>query len=327
MNLFEVEKQLIDLFVTEKKNWVSIYLLLKLVEEETLWKENYNSYTQWIKEFAVRSKVHESTIWHTKKMGSVYEKYAEMRKNKGLEVDDIKNTKVSANNLVILEKISKYSPEKTEELADKIFTKEISKTDLQEIYRAVRPSKNNDKISNSIVKTDNEVRTEKMKESIKASNILSSLYEYENWLGKKKERKYFKSTYEQDKIQCFAEFPLFTGTTRHSRRIDFLCVENLTTQNLWELNIHGVEIKISEYDLLNDKKYSEYVEFLDYFYLAVPKELKEVALKNKLKSCGLLIISKNETSNKFDIEIVEVPSKLNPTRKEETLRSIVLKLL
>lgn len=186
MNLIDVEKQLIDLFITEKKNWVSIYLLLKLVEEKSLWKENYNSYTQWIKEFAIRSKVHESTIWHTKKMGSVYEKYAEMRKNKGLEVDDIKNTKVSANNLVILEKISKYSPEKTEELAEKIFTKEISKTDLQEIYRAVRPKKNNDKTYNSIIKTDNEVRSEKIEESIKASNILSSLYEYENWLGKKR---------------------------------------------------------------------------------------------------------------------------------------------
>lgn len=327
MNLIDVEKQLIDLFITEKKNWVSIYLLLKLVEEKSLWKENYNSYTQWIKEFAIRSKVHESTIWHTKKMGSVYEKYAEMRKNKGLEVDDIKNTKVSANNLVILEKISKYSPEKTEELAEKIFTKEISKTDLQEIYRAVRPKKNNDKTYNSIIKTDNEVRSEKIEESIKASNILSSLYEYENWLGKKKEKKYFKSTYEQDKIQCFAEFPLFTGTTRHSRRIDFLCVENLTTQNLWELNIHGVEIKISEYDLLNDKKYSEYIEFLDYFYLAVPKELKEIALKNKLKSCGLLIIFKDENSNKFNIEVVELPTKLNAPRKEETLRSIILKLL
>lgn len=75
-NLSDIEKQLMELFISERKNWVSIYLLLKIVDEEMLWRGSYNSYTQWVKEFAVRSKVHESSIWHTKKMGSVYEKYS-----------------------------------------------------------------------------------------------------------------------------------------------------------------------------------------------------------------------------------------------------------
>lgn len=325
-NLADIEKQLIELFISERKNWVSIYLLLKIVDEEMLWRGSYNSYTQWVKEFAVRSKVHESSIWHTKKMGAVYEKYSKQMEAKGLKVDNIKNTKVSANNLVVLEKISKYSPEKTEELAEKIFKKEITKNDLEEIYRAVRPSiKPRDRISS---KTDDEVRVEKIKDGIKTSNILSSLYEYESWLGKKKERKYFKSSYEQDKIQCFAEFPLFTGTTRHSRRIDFLCVENMTSENLWELNIHGIEIKVNEHDLLNDEKYTEYTEFLDYFYLAVPEELEEVAKKNRFNGCGLIVIFKDiQNSNKFIAKVVENPTKLTPFRREDTLTSITLKLL
>lgn len=194
-NLVDIEKQLIELFISERKNWVSIYLLLKIVDEEILWRGNYNSYTQWIKEFAVRSKVHESSIWHIKKMGAVYEKYSKKMEAKGMKVDDIKNTKVSANNLVVLEKISKYSPERTEELVEKIFKKEITKNDLEEIYRAVRPSKINNENNNSIAfKTDGEIRTEKIKNNIKASTILSTLYEYENWLGQKKVRKYFKSS-------------------------------------------------------------------------------------------------------------------------------------
>ena len=298
-NLVDIEKQLIELFISERKNWVSIYLLLKIVDEEILWRGNYNSYTQWIKEFAVRSKVHESSIWHIKKMGAVYEKYSKKMEAKGMKVDDIKNTKVSANNLVVLEKISKYSPERTEELVEKIFKKEITKNDLEEIYRAVRPSKINNENNNSIAfKTDGEIRTEKIKNNIKASTILSTLYEYENWLGQKKVRKYFKSSYEQDKIQCFSEFPVYTGSTKKSRRIDFLAVENMTTDNLWELNIHGIEIKVTESDFINDEKYTEYTEFVDYFYLAVPEELKDIALKNKFKDCGLIVISKDKT-NKF----------------------------
>ena len=140
-NLVDIEKKLIELFISERKNWVSIYLLLKIVYEEMLWRVNYNSYTQWVKEFAIRSKVHESSIWHIRKMGAVYEKYSKQMESKGMKVEDIKNTKVSANNLVILEKIDKYSPEKTEELVEKIFNKEITKNDLEEIYRAVRPNK------------------------------------------------------------------------------------------------------------------------------------------------------------------------------------------
>ncbi len=326
-NLVDIEKQLIELFISERKNWVSIYLLLKIVDEEILWRGNYNSYTQWIKEFAVRSKVHESSIWHIKKMGAVYEKYSKKMEAKGMKVDDIKNTKVSANNLVVLEKISKYSPERTEELVEKIFKKEITKNDLEEIYRAVRPSKINNENNNSIAfKTDGEIRTEKIKNNIKASTILSTLYEYENWLGQKKVRKYFKSSYEQDKIQCFSEFPVYTGSTKKSRRIDFLAVENMTTENLWELNIHGIEIKVTESDFINDEKYTEYTEFVDYFYLAVPEELKDIALKNKFKDCGLIVISKDKT-NKFIAKVIEAPARLNPLRREDTLTSIALKLL
>lgn len=301
--------------------------MLKIVDEEILWRGNYNSYTQWIKEFAVRSKVHESSIWHIKKMGAVYEKYSKKMEAKGMKVDDIKNTKVSANNLVVLEKISKYSPERTEELVEKIFKKEITKNDLEEIYRAVRPSKINNENNNSIAfKTDGEIRTEKIKNNIKASTILSTLYEYENWLGQKKVRKYFKSSYEQDKIQCFSEFPVYTGSTKKSRRIDFLAVENMTTENLWELNIHGIEIKVTESDFINDEKYTEYTEFVDYFYLAVPEELKDIALKNKFKDCGLIVISKDKT-NKFIAKVIEAPARLNPLRREDTLTSIALKLL
>jgi len=326
-NLVDIEKQLIELFISERKNWVSIYLLLKIVDEEILWRGNYNSYTQWIKEFAVRSKVHESSIWHIKKMGAVYEKYSKKMEAKGMKVDDIKNTKVSANNLVVLEKISKYSPERTEELVEKIFKKEITKNDLEEIYRAVRPSKINNENNNSIAfKTDGEIRTEKIKNNIKASTILSTLYEYENWLGQKKVRKYFKSSYEQDKIQCFSEFPVYTGSTKKSRRIDFLAVENMTTDNLWELNIHGIEIKVTESDFINDEKYTEYTEFVDYFYLAVPEELKDIALKNKFKDCGIIVISKDKT-NKFIAKVIEAPARLNPLRREDTLTSIALKLL
>lgn len=329
LNLKEIENKLEILMKIEKKNWADFYLLIKQVETEELWRGTYNSFTQWVKDFAVRTKTHESTIWYKKKAGEVYEKYAEIRKKKGLEVEEIQNSKVSINSLVILDKIDKYSSDKTEELVEKIFNKEITRNNLQDIYKAVRPNTEVKEKINSIYahKTDDEIRAEKIEESIKSSNILSTLYGIE-WLGKKKERKYFKSSYEQEKVQCFSEFPLFTGTTRHSRRIDFLCVENMTTENLWEINIHGIEIKVNEYDLLNDEKYTEYTEFVDFFYLAVSEELEEIAINNIFKGCGLIVVYKDkENSNRFIPKIIKKPNKLTPLRREDTLTSITLKLL
>ncbi|WP_300344620.1 MmcB family DNA repair protein [Fusobacterium sp.] len=329
LNLKEIENKLEILMKIEKKNWADFYLLIKRVETEELWRGAYNSFTQWVKDFAVRTKTHESTIWYKKKAGEVYEKYAEIRKKKGLEVEEIQNSKVSINSLVILDKIDKYSPDKTEELVEKIFNKEITRNNLQDIYKAVRPNTEVKEKINSIYahKTDDEIRAEKIEESIKSSNILSALYGIE-WLGKKKERKFFKSSYEQEKVQCFSEFPLFTGTTRHNRRIDFLCVENMTTENLWEINIHGIEIKVNEYDLLNDEKYTEYTEFVDFFYLAVSEELEEIAINNIFKGCGLIVVYKDkENSNRFIPKIIKKPNKLTPFRREDTLTSITLKLL
>lgn len=61
---------------------------------------------------------------------------------------------------------------------------------------------------------------------------------------------------------------------------------------MWELNIHEIEIKVSYNNLQSDEKYTEYTDFVDYFYLAVPKEREEVAKKNKFKGCGLIVIEK-----------------------------------
>ena len=41
-------------------------------------------------------------------------------------------------------------------------------------------------------------------------------------------------------------------------------IENLTTENVWDMYLHCIEIKVSKGDLLNDQKYTEYAEFVDF---------------------------------------------------------------
>ncbi|MCI6666866.1 MAG: MmcB family DNA repair protein [Romboutsia timonensis] len=323
LNLNTVEKELTSLLDYDKKNWTHFYILLKKVEDEKLWESKYKSFNQWVKDFCKKTKTHESIVWNRKKAGRVYESYQKIKAQKGEEVANIEDTNVSADALVILDKINRYDEEIASNLVDKVLNKEITNKDLREVYKGIRP----ENIShNPHFRTEKGERGEKQaKESnsenkITANKIVSTLCNIE-WLGIKKERKYFKSAFEQDKYRVFTEFPLYTGTSKRSRRVDLLIAENIQTEHIWELNLHGIEIKVSKSDLLNDTKYTEYAEFVDYMWLAVTEELVEEGLKNTFEDCGIISIKDNKAM------IVKQAKKLDSYRRMDTLTNIALKLI
>lgn len=347
--LQNIEKELSNLIDIDKRNWTHFYLLIKEVEDKELWKEKYKSFTQWVKSFCVNNKTHESIFWNRKKAGKVYETYQKVQADKGIEVPPIEKANVSADSLVILDKISKYDQEVASQLVDKVMNKGITKKDLREVYKSIRPdnpSRNphlkqvdlSDEleesqldisdVSGSLEGLEGEAGSSidyknklSRAEKLTANEIVKTLSDIE-WLGEKPKRKYFKSSFEQNKYRLFTEFPVFVGgESRKSRRMDILLAENLTTENVWDMYLHCIEIKVSKGDLLNDQKYTEYAEFIDFMWLAVPDELVEVAKENKFEGCGIISVSNNKAV------IIEKAQKLESFRKIETLKNIALKLI
>ena len=321
--LENIEKQITDLISLDKKNWTNFYTLLKKVEIERLWEEKYNSFTQWLKDFSIRNKIHESILWQRKKAGEVYQKYSEIQKKKGIEVKPLETANVSAENLVLLDKIMRNSPSNSTELAEKVFNNTITGKELRQIHNSVRPNRYDDLDDSDEEENENEKVSEDSSPVINTTDILGMLFNTESWIGTKTEKNYFSSFVT--KAQLLTEFPVFTGTSRHSRRIDLFCAENITTEYPWNLNLHGVEIKISKGDLLNDHKYTEYSEFVDYLWLAVPQDLQEIAIENKFTGCGLIVIERK--NDKLILKVIEKPKKLDPLKREETLTSLALKLM
>ena len=99
-----------------------------------------------------------------------------------------------------------------------------------------------------------------------------------------------------------------------------LICENLTEER-WKLNLHAVEIKVSKSDLINDHKYTEYADFTDYIWLAIPEELVADAKETKLDKCGILVIKDNK------VQVIEQAQRLDAIRREEWLSRLALKLL
>lgn len=331
-DISKLEKELVDIVNMDKNNWTHFYLIMKDIEENSLWQEvGERSFTSWVKNFCIKNSIHESIIWNRKKAGKVYESYQRIKEEQGVKVAPIEKANVSVDTLVLLDKINKKSPELASKLTDKAIHKEITREDLRNTYKSIRGdigsktynwNKTNDTdIDDNLSHAENEIEKALSNEiNITAPLIVNALSSSE-WLGVTKARKPFKTAFEQDKYRTFTEFPLYTGTSKKSRRIDVLICENLTGQS-WELNLHGVEIKVSKSDLLNDTKYSEYADFVDYMWLAIPKELIEVAKDNKFNSCGILVINGDNS-----IEIIEQATKIEGLLKKDTLTSIVLKIL
>lgn len=314
----EIETELSNIVRQDKKSWTHFYTLMKEVEEQELWRAaGQNSFTAWVKNFCINNKIHESIIWSRKKAGKVYERYAEEQKKKGIKVPSIESVNVPADTLVLLDKISSKAPEIATSLTEKALNRELSRSDLREAYKSIREKSDGSPAAAADPKA---TPKENAAEIVTATKIVSALTN-EEWLGRRKEKKYFKTSFERDKYKSFTEFPVYTGTTRKSRRIDVLVAENLTSENVWDLNIHGIEIKVSKSDLEKDQKFSEYSEFVDFMWLAIPEDLIECAKHNKFNSCGIIVIKNGKA------KILEQAKKLNPLEKIETLTSIALKLL
>lgn len=339
--LEQIEQEIKKVVDLDKKNWVKFYLLIKKVKEKDLWKvADKKSFTQWVKDLSIKTKTHESIIWNRFRAGEIYNLYAKRKKDKGVDVKDIEDTNISADSLVILDKISKHSPELADSLVDKVLNNEIKRKDLLTAYKTIRPEKSDFRTKEQIQRavsnsdetdeTKDEMDLDEIKDKITAASIVTTLAQLK-WLGKTTTNTGFKGyrnkseadTRINEKAKVFTEFRVFTGTTKKSRRIDLLAVENLTKDQFekYGVNLHGIEIKASKSDLINDKKYTEYAEFVDYIWLAIPLELVDVARDTKFEECGIIAVDKDNAV------IIEQAKRLTPELRIQTLTTAILKMM
>lgn len=328
----KIENQLKKLVEQDKNSWAKFYLLMKKVEDEELYKElDFKSFTAWLKDFAMKNKIHESVLWNKKKAGKVYESYMKTKQDQGVEVAPIEQANVGVDSLVLLDKISKKNADLGAELTEKAVNKEITRADLRNAYKTIRGDLKKDTGNKVIEKdkvlkengNDDTIKAEPKEENtanVTATNIVMALNNH-TWLGEKEVVKGFKGRFIERKYRALTEFPVYPGTTKKSRRIDVLVAENIKAKEHYNINLHGIEIKVAKWDFLNDTKYTEYAEFVDRLWIAIPESLLDVCTENTPKGVGILIFKDGK------IEIEREAKKIKPDRKQEALTTLALKLL
>lgn len=338
-NLKQIEAELETILSSDKRSWVELYVLLKEVQDNELYTPAFQSFSQWIKDFARRTHTHESILWARLKAGKVYADYQQTKQDQGISVPDLAEAKVAADSLVLLGKINKANKNIAADLADKVMAGELTRADLRQAYQDIKRSKGIRKVSTdphaAALKEAGEdgerqtAETEKEKIKIEASDIIYHLGSGIDWLTTPKPSALSRFEAKQPYrpvYKLIPEFSVYTGTSRHSRRVDALIAENHTTDNLWQINLHAVEIKVDKNDLINDQKYTEYSDYADYLWIAIPTELLPAAEASVPSGVGIITFDRDDNGNlmsKIESQATEYKAEL----KDKALSSMLVRVL
>lgn len=331
-DLRQIEAELTDVLDKEKRNWTKIYELMSRVEHEKLYeqKQNCKSFTQWVNVLAKDLHVHASGLWAKLKAGRTYAAYAERAEKRGLIAQRAEDVAVSVDTINLCATIAGKNEERQDSLLDRAIRGELSRQDLREAARAKsaesarKYEKHEKELSNS---EKEEVQDSEEQQRITAADIIVAL-KSSSWI------EYVEKSFERDEYmtkvrKLYAEFPVYTGTSRSARRMDAVILENISARERDEIVIRGVEIKVSVSDLMHDEKMTEYTDFCDLFYIAIPAgddELKKAVQAVMLPEWGLIEVSEGEENVYNYVAEVTIPAKKNQgVLRDRTLSTALIR--
>lgn len=316
-----IENELESILSSDKKSWVRIYELMDTVEREKLYSNQYSSYTKWVNALAEKAKVHVSLLWNRKKAGRVYSAYEERAKERGRTVPSMNAIQVSADNFNLIEKIAGNNTDVADELIDKVLQGDMKRSDLKNAWQTVKADREASGKKSVRVNAYDKEGIEFKTETITAADIVLALSR-PNWLKNSVDT--YTDRYTQSKYRVLTEFAVQTGTSHHARRIDALILENRTVEaeKAYNVHIHAVEIKVSKHDLLSDHKMQEYTDYADFFWIAVPEELKADAESIMLNDWGLITID-----DKKELHVIKKAELHDAIFRDQTIETALIKIL
>ena len=324
----EIEDELLLLLAEDRQHWVRIYRLMDRVEREHAYTTS--SFTQWVNQLAAKAKVHVSLLWARKKAGNAYDQYESRKREQGIAVPALEDQQVSLSpeNINLAVKIAGNNDEVADELISKIVDGKLSRAELKRVWNETkqeRVAKGQEPCRKS--RHDKGPDVPAASDAVAAGAILYAIQHNSEWIldnacqapnasGKEKRLEKHNPCYK-----VLSELAVRPGTTRNARRIDAAVFEDLNKSvHEFGMDIHGIEIKVDKNDLLGDHKMAEYTPYVDYFWIAVPEDLINIAEDCAIPDWGILAFrngaihvhrraAKLETALQFDT-LVEAVKRL-----------------
>lgn len=301
--LATIEAQIIDLTHKDIKGWTEMAELIIRVQNEKLYESQNISFTKWVRQLSNKAHVHESLLWRRLKAGRFYLRVKAAEEKKGRKkLPEINHIQVSPDNFILIKDIVGNDEGEATLLIQKLLNGQITRKELSAARDSIvkqrertgikHPANGYDRDKVQVNSTD-EISA---KTGITAAKLLLTLQQRNDWINdiedtqqECQQSSFIRSKYK-DIYRVLPEFPVETGDTQKARRIDAFVLENITSPTPTQMTLRAIEIKVSKSDLLRDQKMSEYTDFCDFFYIAIPPELEADARTIMMPNWGLLLI-------------------------------------
>ncbi|EGO9003098.1 hypothetical protein D2A91_14130, partial [Enterococcus faecalis] len=245
MNLRKIEHEIEEILAKDTHSWVRLYELIREVEFNKLWRNEYSSFTRWIKHLAHVSGVTESLIWKRKKAGEIYFDYQQRAEGRGISVPNIEDVEVSPDNFELVEKISQGNNQIKDELMQQVLAKDIKRSDLLNTWSTIKTIQA--KEGGGIVKKNRYSKIDSSDEQIFTISDFSFALSDSSWLQST------NNSYHKGKsvYKLVPDFSFYSSLLMRQVTLDFLLLENVSSKYTQELNTHSIEIVLSDSNLNN----------------------------------------------------------------------------
>lgn len=136
----KLEKNVAALVQRPTSSWALIGMILDQVDREKYWARDARSFSEWMKSFAPKIGMNESSLWRYLSASRYYQK---LRKDLNLGKDRSLARlaeSVSAENLELLEKLERVVPKKEfQEVTGRVLGGDLKRNELRELWKTYRP--------------------------------------------------------------------------------------------------------------------------------------------------------------------------------------------
>lgn len=127
----------------EVRSWGHVGKLLEQVEKSCYWQGEATSFSEWLRAFALRLRISESSLWRYLSSARYYQKLRQTLESQGVtcpQVEELPNS-VSPENIELLAKLGRVAPEDIlKDIATQVVRGSIRREKLRSAWEIYRPA-------------------------------------------------------------------------------------------------------------------------------------------------------------------------------------------
>lgn len=318
--LSEIERDLKELLLTDRRAWVKSFRMMERVRREELWRPGYRSFSSWLYEISIRAKIHVSVLWERLQAGEFWLLYEKEERRNGRSAPPLEKARIGVEKLKYIFRLASGSPERARPLIEQAKSGLLTGASLRQTWKtekALRIARGEKVTFANGYERDRfyaELNSGKNSASDaipSVSELLMALTQTAGWLPGAALKPWYADSYE-----VFPEFEIPQGS--RTVRLDALLAESLTAKTKGKITLHGFVIRNTE-EAIKSLPFKLLSDFTDCLWVLAPSSVTRT-LNMEDGAFGILDYTEEKA-----LRVLRAPEKSSPSKRALSLEALALR--